>query len=181
MVYWQIVKKLVTISLILLFILYQIGFVAVYWVTKTQIDNHWHGTVSYDQPLKKVSIPLSVPYWTDQENYRPVDGLLELDGIPYRKVLQKYEKDTIHVLVVRDTMTEKLEDVTRDLITTQNSTQDKPNKNTGIYSFLKNDLQVEDSFEWNMSEIAIFLTHNSGYNFSMCTHFISIDTPPPQV
>ena len=174
-------KKIVTISLVLLFLLYQVGFIAVYWVSLFKIEDHWQAKFEYDQPFKKVTIPISVPYWTDQDDYRPVDGKLELGGIHYRKVFQKYEKDTIHVLVVRDTMSEKLEEVTRNLITSQNSSPHKSNKSAKNFIFLKNDLQLADDFQWKLNEIDIFSTYNSEYKFFFSTRFISVETPPPKI
>lgn len=49
-----------------------------------------------------IKIPIAVPYMTDNEEFVRVDGKFEHRGEFYRLVKQKYSKDTLTVICVKD-------------------------------------------------------------------------------
>ncbi len=88
---------------------YQLGYMGVYWYTTTQINNYWKEKIQYQGPKKEIMLPISLPYWVDNEGYRSTDGKITLDGITYRKIFQKYEGDSIYLVLVPDVRTIKAE------------------------------------------------------------------------
>ena len=55
-----------------------------------------------------LKLPMSVPYQTDDENFTRVDGVIEHQGEHFRLVKQKYAKDTLTVICIRDTERKKI-------------------------------------------------------------------------
>lgn len=49
-----------------------------------------------------IKIPITLPYAQDRDNFERVDGKFEYQGEFYRLVKQKFSKDTLTVICVRD-------------------------------------------------------------------------------
>lgn len=49
-----------------------------------------------------VKIPIAIPYMIDKPDFVRIDGNFEYQGIFYRMVKQKYERDTLTVICVQD-------------------------------------------------------------------------------
>lgn len=60
-------------------------------------------------------VPLSVPYGTDQENYVPVSGEFEKDGVVYHMVKQRFYKDILYIVCIEDEKTTQINDVMADV------------------------------------------------------------------
>jgi hypothetical protein len=60
------------------------------------------------EQIVTISIPLSIPYAMEGEEYQRVDGKIEHEGIVYRLLKQKYSNDTLSIQCVRDTDAERI-------------------------------------------------------------------------
>lgn len=63
-------------------------------------------------------IPLSLPYMADQPDFERVDGLFEHKGEFFRMVKQRYAKDTLTIICIRDTHNQKIEQALSDYVKT---------------------------------------------------------------
>jgi hypothetical protein len=61
-----------------------------------------------DSQTVTIKVPVSIPYMNDKADFERVDGKFEHQGQHYRLVKQRYAKDTLTVICVRDYENEKI-------------------------------------------------------------------------
>ncbi len=83
-----------------------------------------------------LKIPLSVPYFGDTE-FERVDGEIEHQGQYYRLVKQKLEKDTLHVVCIRDTRADVIHEAIADYVDTFATQSTDRSNSKSIQSFIK--------------------------------------------
>jgi hypothetical protein len=71
-------------------------------------------------------IPLSVPYYTDNNEYERVKGHFEKDGETYQLVKQKLLHDTLYIVCFKDDQSKKINQELADYVKTFS---DKPEDN----------------------------------------------------
>lgn len=62
-----------------------------------------YGEFSFPAQEKLLEIPLSAPYMVNQEDFRATNTSFEKDGQFFRAIKQRYQNDTLQVIVVPDT------------------------------------------------------------------------------
>lgn len=136
--------------------------------------------VEYSGQLKKISIPVNVPYMPDQNEYISTDGSITIDGKIYRKVMHKYSENMVHLIVVEDRLSENLNKSFDDWINSMMGTQsNKSEKTTLIKSLIKDyigeakNLALAPGFNFLDEKYFFYITNF--YSLSL-----DIDTPPPQ-
>lgn len=83
-----------------------------------------------------IKIPLSIPYYGDTD-FERVDGEIEHEGQFYRLVKQKLQKDTLHIVCIRDTRAQHIHEALSDYVNTF-ADQSADRTGTGAtYSFIK--------------------------------------------
>ena len=55
-----------------------------------------------------IEIPITVPYMTDDADFKRVDGIFEYQGEFYRLVKQKYAKEKLTVICIKDTENKRI-------------------------------------------------------------------------
>ena len=74
---------------------------------------------SYDQSREiTIKVAVSIPYMPDQSNFERVNGKFEHQGEFYRLVKQRYSKDTLTVVCIRDIEHKKIDQVLTNYIKT---------------------------------------------------------------
>jgi len=100
------VKQLITFVLIALFSFYQLGYYFIYFSSQQRLENAWIDKIFQDndgfQNQKMLEIPISLPYYTDQEDFQDANTSFEKDGYYYRAIKQRYMKDTLQIIYVPD-------------------------------------------------------------------------------
>ncbi|HLF34328.1 MAG TPA: hypothetical protein VI583_08825 [Cyclobacteriaceae bacterium] len=116
--------------LLLMLFLYQAGFYLFYLTEKYRIANDWEGNFEGNgHELLSKSIPITLPYQPDQEEFQPVLEIIEANGRFYRVIMQKYAKDTLHIIYQSDKNSEELHASLVnwiDSISQQSSAEKKP-------------------------------------------------------
>jgi hypothetical protein len=142
-----------------------------------QLDND-----TYDESNTiTISVPVSVPYMADQEDFTRAEGKFMHEGKYYRMVKQRYAKDVLTIICVRDTDTEQIQTAIGDYVKTfadspQNSKQQNHSKFS--FSFIK-DFTVHsielmnDTEGWNKD-----VNGNTDYSFGSSSYMASIIHPP---
>jgi len=107
-------KRLLAISLIAILLLNTMGYYVILLSMQYRHDaavikalDADHYEASNAVTLK---FPISVPYLSDNNDFERVDGLIVHDGEHYRLVKQKYAKDTLTIVCIRDTERKKIND-----------------------------------------------------------------------
>lgn len=173
-------KRFYSIFFLILFLLYHVGYIGVYWLAANQIDDYWNSPSNFKGQVKKISIPMALPYWGDHEDYRPTDGTFEWEGKTYRKVLRKYAQDTVHLILIEDKLTAQLDKSIKEWIQlSTESTSDENSKTTFLKTFAKDYVQVGDLVGISAS----IREQNPGNTKYVATDGISaldITSPPPK-
>lgn len=128
-------KRVTAILLLCLLILYHGGFYSVYWLISHQIDKQWQVMdMPQQKELTRISIPMKIPYKANQTHYSQTQGKIVLGKQVYRALYQKYQNDSLHILIVNDALTSHLNNSIHDLV--KNATPVDENKShTSIISF----------------------------------------------
>lgn len=129
-----------------------------------------------------IEIPLSAPYMANQEDFRPTNTSFEKDGQFFRAIKQRYQNDTLQVIVVPDTARGVLTNTVKKWIShlTDDEIPQDQNSKTVISLLVKDYIQPEKR--------ALVLTNAKkqidpvGFIFSNYTNpFFQLDSPPPQI
>jgi hypothetical protein len=78
----------------------------VYWVLRQKASHEMvqrldSNDYAKDQTLT-VKVPFTLPYQTDQEAFERLDGEFERDGMVYKLVEHKLERDTLYIVYIKD-------------------------------------------------------------------------------
>lgn len=63
-------------------------------------------------------VPLSIPYYSDNQGFERVSGEFENDGEVYRLLKQKYSADTLTIVCVKDREARKINQALKDYVKT---------------------------------------------------------------
>lgn len=98
--------KCVSFFLILLILLNTGGFYALFCGLEYKIsqgsENKIDSGFLTDDETLLLKIPIKLPYASNLEKFKRVDGVIEHEGRVYRLVKQRYHKDTLQVVVYND-------------------------------------------------------------------------------
>lgn len=119
-------------------ILYHGGFYSVYWLVSHQIDMHWQTRkIPPQEELRKISVPMKIPYKADQNSYLQTEGMIIFEGKVYRAMYQKYQSDSLHILAVEDRLTAHLNESIHEWIVNANQAQEEKNRSSVVINCAK--------------------------------------------
>jgi len=84
-----------------------------------------------------IEIPVTVPYMPDDSDFKRVDGIFECKGEFYRLVKQKYAKETLTVVVIRDTENKRINEAMSDYVMSFTDSGDDQDSAGITFSFIK--------------------------------------------
>jgi hypothetical protein len=91
-----------------------------------------------DSKMLTLKIAVAIPYMTDQSDFQRVDGKFEHRGEFYRLLKQKYAKDTLTVICVRDHENERISEALSNYVKTfTDNGSDSNESQTITVSFIK--------------------------------------------
>ena len=174
-----IMKRIISISLGLIFCLFQIGYLAIYFHLIQQNTIKWLATTEFSGEFKKIEILISLPYWQDQEDFQPTDGTMVIDGLHYRKVFQKYANEKVIVLLQRDYSLDQIKNTTRQLVESNAGTDAGDSSASGLIVLLKQDFQSSPLDFFHFYSESTGQKHQFDYLDFNSDVSLSIPTPPP--
>lgn len=115
-------KRLVSLALVALLLLNVLGYYALFFGLQYRNDRAMtrmfdSGTYEESQAIT-IKLPLTVPYLNDNPGFQRVDGKFWHGGEFYRLVKQKYAKDTLTVVCVKDPENVRIQDALSDFVKT---------------------------------------------------------------
>jgi hypothetical protein len=176
-------KKIFSIILLALFLFNVVGYYGVYVGLRIQANNELKQKLdaeAYDESETiTVKIPLSLPYQPDSEAFQRVDGDFEKDGKFYNLVKQKMERDTLHVVYIRDHKEAGLFDLLTDFVQANTDTPVSKKASKLIENFAKDYLSV--TYELQTASIGWTLTETlSQPGYPVITSSEQVNSPPPK-
>lgn len=178
-------KKILPIFLLVCFALYHFGYYAFYFSYDRHLEGKWEAVIYGESQLevqeKLIEIPLSMPYMANQEEFQPTNTPYEKDGKYYRVIKQRYQNDTLQLIVLPDTERRVLDSTVKkwiSLITEDEVPQDQ-NGSVAVKFFVKDYIQPSP-FDF-MAYPNTVLDSSMGYlPHGYISPACRIDSPPPQ-
>ncbi len=126
-----------------------------------------------------IKVPVSIPYMPDQADFDRVEGQFEYNGELYRLVKQRYAKDTLTVVCIRDTEHKKINLALSDYVKTftDKATDTTPASKT-TFTFIKDYLPISFGVTSATEGWTLQLLHNTNYQGLIPTFTASIIHPP---
>lgn len=174
-------RKAISIFFLGLFLLYHVGYLGYYWYSAQQINDQWMAHVEVTPDMKHVSIPITLPYWNDQSNYRVTHGKIMINGKLYRKVMQKYERDAIHLIVAEDSKTERLNQNIADWVKSMTDAESNTNGKADFIKSVAKDYTISNCPTLaGATESILDIDYSQLAVRGALETFPEISTPPPQ-
>ena len=161
-------KKAFSIALIVVLLMNTMGYYAVFLGLQYKNNVAMTERLDADQydesQTMTIEIPLTVPYMTDEAGFRRVDGLFEYKGEFYRLVKQKYAKETLTVVVIKDNENKRINEAMSDYVMSFTDTADDQGSKV-IITFIKDYIpqtfsMLESSIGWQ-KDVAFAISTNN--------------------
>jgi hypothetical protein len=115
-------KRLITLLLLFLFLLNVLGYYGIFaglqWQSGRAFNARLDSNNYEEQETVTYKIPLTVPYGTDSRDFERVEGEFTFQGETYRLVKQKFYRDTLHVVVMKDEKSKRISEALSDYVKT---------------------------------------------------------------
>jgi hypothetical protein len=174
-------KKITAHLLVLLLLLNVMGYYGVFLGLKyqhsAQINQKLDDLTTHGFKSVTLKVPLSIPYYGDTQ-YERASGEIEYGGEFYRLVKQKFEKDTLYIVCIKDVQSKRIKQALADYVKNfSEHSSNTPSKT--VLSFIKDYINTGFSYGtssngWNR-KIQFGLTEQKVKNIPLT--FIS---PPPE-
>ena len=180
-------KKLITISLLVLFCLNIFGyrFVAQYYATKstTALQVILDQNKYKESELVSFKIPLNQPYIINTEGYESAEGNIDYDGVNYQFVKKRIYNDSLEVVCIPNSVKTKIEnnkaDFTKQLNDLANNTGSKKSSGSQQLKSAISDFTLEHHFDLYTMVANSKLKHDAFYcNYASFEYLQSIAQPP---
>lgn len=178
-------KRGFTLFLLALFLLNVLGYYGV--LVGLQIKNAQNLSAQFDEDdyarehEVTIKVPLTIPYGTDAKEYTRVDGEFEHQGEFYRLVKQRFQKDTLYIVCVKDNTSRNIKRALTDYVKTFT---DKPVSEKNNSQTIKN--PVKDY----IVSFTTLLSSSDGWHHDLNIGepviqyellFAQVKSPPPKV
>src|SRR5690606_6502367 len=99
-------KTSLSIFLLSCFAIYHFGYYALYFSYDQHLERKWEKMIYSDASIEGkemlIEIPLSMPYMANQEEFQATNTPYEKDGKYFRVIKQRYQNDTLQMVVLPD-------------------------------------------------------------------------------
>lgn len=176
-------KRITSIAFVLIILFNTMGYYGVFLGLHLKNDIAMSKALDSDLYDRSNTITLkvsvSIPYMVDQPDFERVDGQFEHNGELYRMVKQRYAKDTLTVVCVKDMEHKKIDLAISDYVKTftDKAPDTKPTSKTTI-TFIKDYLPISFKINSATEGWALRVLHNSYYQMLIPTFSASIVHPP---
>ncbi|WP_333818995.1 hypothetical protein [Ohtaekwangia sp.] len=176
-------KRFLSIAFIVLLFLNTIGyygvFVGLYHRNDVAMNNVFDSDNYSGLQLITIKIPVSIPYLFDQTDFERAQGEFQHEGEFYRLVKQRYAKDTLTVLCVKDDTHKKIDRALKDYVRTFGDNHNDSKSTLKItVNFLKDYLPQALSIYTVSPGWVYSLQHNSFFRTLIPAFTASIIHPP---
>ncbi|MFC5627053.1 hypothetical protein [Algoriphagus winogradskyi] len=179
-------KNHVSIFLLLCFVMYHFGYYAFYFSYDSHLERKWEAIIFSESSLVPeetlMEIPLSAPYMANQEEFQPTNTSFEKDGQFYRAIKQRYQNDTLQVVVVPDTARGVLDTTVKkwiSFLTSDELPQDQNGKSL-LQLLVKDYLRAEKFAMGNITTSFDFVSPGFTSIYYSNPFFQQV-SPPPQL
>ena len=161
-------KKVASFALIAVLLMNTMGYYAIFlglqYKNSVAITERLDADQYDEAQAITIEIPITVPYMTDDADFKRVDGIFEYKGEFYRLVKQKYAKETLTVICIKDVENKRINEAMSDYVMSFTDTGDDQGTSLTI-TFIKDYIPqtfsiLTTSFGWQSDVINDISTAN---------------------
>lgn len=124
-----------------------------------------------------LKVPLSIPYYGNTD-FERVDGEIEHKGEFYRLVKQKFEKDTLYIVCIKDVKSRQIKQaLTKYVKTFSDQPSDQSNTKT-VHTFIKDYIATTFSLGNSSTGWSLSIVHHTAEARIFSPYFLIISPPP---
>ncbi len=177
-------KKFASIAFVVIILFNTVGYYGVFLGLHLKNDFTMSKALAddiYDEASTfTVKVPVSIPYMPDQDDFERAEGKFEHNGQLYRMVKQRYAKDTLTVVCIKDTEHHRINVALSDYVkTVTDKTPDSTPVSKITVSLIKDFLQTSIDINSITAGWAVSVSHNSRYQ-NIIPHFSASIIHPPE-
>jgi hypothetical protein len=178
------VKRGFTLLLLFLFLLNVLGYYGIFLGLQFKNEKEMRALFDDDNYLPHeeitIKVPITVPYATDSRSFTRVDGEFEHQGEVYRMVKQRYLRDTLYIVCVKDKNSRDIRQALADYVKTFT---DKPVNEKGqsktIQNFIKDYISTSIALQPAVAGWGDTLTFGAKKSIYQSLH-LQQHSPPPR-
>jgi hypothetical protein len=178
------VKKGITISVLILFLLNAVGLYGI--LVGLQFKFAAEANKELDDDLYSttdaitIQVPLSLPYSIEEQDYHRVTGEFEHQGEIYRLVKQKLNRDTLYIVCIKDSKSKKINQALADYVKTftDRPFNAKQHGTKLIYSIIKDFLNTGIKIENDSDGWGACMLYQDVANQDYSSFSVRIKYPP---
>lgn len=178
-------KKLFSITLISILLLNIFGYYGAFLGLKYRNELLMKRALDLDliheSEAITVKVPMSVPYMPDQPGFEKVNGKFEYNGELYRLVKQRYARDTLTVVCIKDAQNKKINQVLSEYAKAFADVSGQHKSTKVLINFLKEFVSSGSSIQRQSAGWAMTLYCNSSTQPLLGMFSRSIAQPPEGV
>jgi hypothetical protein len=128
-------KRSIAISLTIIFLLNVVGYYGLFLGLEYQHNIRIANRLDSVNPFEsdktfEVKVPLTVPYASDDSDFKRVSGQFEYQGEFYQMIKQKLERDTLTVVCLKDDAQKSIQNAFTDFVKSFNGSSAHHDKST---------------------------------------------------
>ena len=175
-------KKAVSIFLVVLLLLNVMGYYGLFlglkYKNSLQVTQRLNADDYHEAETVTIKIPLTIPYYGDTE-FERVDGEIEHNGEFYRLVKQKLEKDTLHIVCIKDVKRKHIQQAITEYVKTfADQSADRSHTKT-ISSFIKDYISTSFNLDASATGWSFIIPYHT-VEKSISNPYFSSPSPPPK-
>ena len=176
-------RKLTAIAFLFIFLLNVVGCYGIFWImfkhANIAMIQRLDANAYAEDETVLIKVPLGLPYATDDEDYKRIDGSFQYKGEFYKLVKQKMQQDTLFVVCIKDKQEKEIFDLMSDFVKVNHDASPTSKTMKLLTSFIK-------EFE-RTSLTAIVVTNRWSQDQTFCERqllnsspSLIIPSPPPK-
>jgi hypothetical protein len=115
-------RRLIALFLLFLFLLNVMGyygiFIGLQWQNGRALNERLDSDDYEEFETVTYKIPFILPYGTDSRGFERVEGSFQYNGETYRLVKQKFYRDTLYIVVIKDEKSQRISEALSDYVKT---------------------------------------------------------------
>jgi hypothetical protein len=177
-------KKTIAIFFLVIFLFNVGGYHAVFWALRSHAKNNLLHRLDADayasEDVIVLTLPVSLPYVLNENEYEKAAGELEYKGEFYQLVKQKVSNDTLYMVCVKDRQQRQLQQTINEYTNLANNLPASEKHTMDLLGKLFKDYTSTDFILPTLNSFLKAEIQFSSAEFALLAPIFSVDSPPPQ-
>ena len=180
-----LLKRIVSIFFLCVFLFQVGGYYLVFWAMEhthnAQLLQRLDANDYSSQDAIVISVPLNLPYPVSSDGFKRINGEFEKDGQSYKLVKQKWQNDTLFIVLLKDKENTRLSAVFNDFTKLSHSLPVSSKKAMTFLTKLHKDFKSTEFRMLYKSRLMYERTYFAEASPKLLSIAPATDTPPPEL